>query len=179
MPACGVRIYFFRPNSGPPDNTEAGRKENVASRRGISRDFVQRVDVEASFACNADHLVGSRRRVAHSQDTIALVEEPDRDWVEDLVEGIVADSLRSADPHRPAKRLESGFKPAKVDWFRTNWSLIRCSRSVRPIFFSFEMSLLRMPSEPFTDGRRNPPTECWYKPLAGPVNIVQNGPART
>ena len=72
-----------------------------------------------------------------------------------------------------------GFKPAKVDLFRTDWSLIRCSRSVRPIFFSFEMSLLRMPSEPFTDGRRNPPTECWYKPLAGPVNIVQNGPART
>ena len=68
----------------------------IRSRRGISGKFVERrVDVEASFACNADHLVGSRRRAAHSQDTIALIEEPDRDWMEDLVEGIVAHSLRS------------------------------------------------------------------------------------
>ena len=68
----------------------------IRRRRGTSRDFVQRrVDVEASFPRNADHLIGSRRRAAHSQDTIALVDEPDRDRVENLIEGIVADSLRS------------------------------------------------------------------------------------
>ena len=118
-------------------------------------------------------------RTSAVQSVVVCVGKDSKAWPLAARPSVTAQRLRTQLGRAPGKFLESGFKPAKVDWFRTDWSLIRCSRSVRPIFFSFEMSLLRMPSEPFTDGRRNPPTECWHKPLAGPVNIVQNGPART
>jgi hypothetical protein len=91
--------------------------------RGIPRNFVpRRVDVETSFACNADHLIGPGRRAAHSQDTIAFLEEPDRDRMEDLVEGVVADSLRSG------RMNERESQPLTDDWYVARTKNGQCKR---------------------------------------------------
>ena len=44
---------------------------------------------------DAHHLIRSRRGAADAQDAIAFVEQPDCDRVENFIEGIIADSLRS------------------------------------------------------------------------------------
>ena len=63
---------------------------------GIPGDLLERrVNVQASFARDANHLIGSRRRATDSQDGIALLEEADRDWVEDLLEHVITDAPRS------------------------------------------------------------------------------------
>ena len=41
------------------------------------------------------HLIACHRRAAHSQNAIALIEKPARNRVEDFVESLIADSLRS------------------------------------------------------------------------------------
>jgi hypothetical protein len=57
---------------------------------------------------------------------------------------------------------------------------IRESPPEAPHFsFSFGISLLRAPFEPNLGGRRDSVTTSLQKPLAGPANIVKNGPARS
>ena len=67
---------------------------SVPGALGTPRNLPKRgVNVESSFACHADHLIRSRGRTSHAQDSIALVEKADRDRVEDLGESIIADLL--------------------------------------------------------------------------------------
>src|SRR5947209_4055041 len=66
-----------------------------AAGPGLSddRDLVHvMIDRETKFPGNTDHLVGPGRRAPDPQDGIALLQQPDRDWVEHLIESVVADS---------------------------------------------------------------------------------------
>jgi len=88
---AGVTPAFsVRPPGALPSPITRGKHARssgpILSPPVTPRDLLKRrVNVESSLACNADHCIRSRRRVSHSQDSVALVEMADRDWVEDLI----------------------------------------------------------------------------------------------
>src|SRR6185312_16071707 len=83
----------------PPMSPIVFIERPLTSRDGVrlaTGDFLQRVEhSQAPLARDAHHLVRTRRWAAHAQYRIAMLEQPFRDRVEDLVERLVAHAARA------------------------------------------------------------------------------------
>jgi hypothetical protein len=53
------------------------------------------VDLQAETASDTDHFIGAGGRASHAQHGITLFEKPSGDGMEDLIERVVANALRS------------------------------------------------------------------------------------
>src|SRR5579871_2455260 len=91
------------------------------------RDFLQRgIDRQAETPADSDHFVCSGGWATDPKHGVALLQKPNRDWMEDFIEYFVADLLRPAQLHQgKGKPLPKNWDVSQAeDWQRVGLHLV-------------------------------------------------------